>query len=94
MKIIFHHQGSATGGCEGCKPNLLPRFLSMGKTLVGAGYLTLQNVTDILDKGGGQSITKLHASTKNVALQLQGADQSNQNYFQFFLQTLAQLMTL
>jgi hypothetical protein len=60
MKIIFHHQGSATGGCGGCKTKLLPRFLSMGKTQVGAGYLTLQNVTDILDKGGGQSITKLH----------------------------------
>ena len=63
----------------------------MGKTLVGAGYLTLQNVTDILDKGGGQCFTKLYASTKNVALQLQGADQSNQNYFQFFLQTFHNL---
>ena len=41
--------------------NLVPRVLPMGKTLVGAG--------------GGQSI-KLHASTKNVTLQLQGVDQS------------------
>jgi hypothetical protein len=37
-----------------------------------------------LDKGGGQSI-KLHASTKNVALQSQGVDQSDLNYIPSFL---------
>jgi hypothetical protein len=53
----------------------------MGKTRVRAGHVTLQN---ILFKGGGESI-KLHASTKNVILQLQGVDQSDLNYISPFL---------
>ena len=53
----------------------------MGKTLVGAGHVLYKNR---LAKGGGQSI-KLHASTKNVTLQLQGVDQSDLNYISSFL---------
>ena len=47
----------------------------MGKTLL---------YKNRLDKGGGQSI-KLHASTENVTLQLQGVDQSDLNYISSFL---------